>query len=300
MSRSLQIQTGIIDCHTHCYPAEIVADPRGWAEANNELHWAELVAPIGKVSIQDWSTPESMLSEMDANGVEKAVLLGWYWEHESTCRWHCEAIAKWVNHAPDRLIGFASIYPNENVIDQLEAAKALGLSGVGELHSGVQQFVGKSSAWDAMADWCIENSWAINLHATKAEGADHPSSVATPLEDFISKAEAHPDLKMILAHWGGGLALMESNPKLRKILKNVYYDTAASPLLYDSSIFRSVVEAVGIEKVLYGSDYPLRVYPRKQKRAQMHPFLNAIQTETGLSEAELKSILRDNFERISK
>ncbi|MGC6423383.1 MAG: amidohydrolase family protein [Lentimonas sp.] len=286
---------GIIDCHTHCYPPDAVADPRTWAETRGELHWAELVAPIGKKSIQDWSTPESMLTEMDTNGVEKAVMLGWYWQTESTCRWHTEKIADWVQTAPDRFIGFASIYPNESVIDQLEAAKSLGLSGVGELHSGVQQFVGDSQSWAALADWCVANGWPIQLHATKADGDDHPASVATPHADFIAKAKAHPDLKMILAHWGGGLALRESDPQLRETLKNVYYDTAASPLLYDSSIFRKVIDVVGIHKILYGSDYPLRVYPRKQKQARMQDFLNTICHEAELTDHEQKAILSENY-----
>lgn len=290
--------TGIIDCHTHCYPAEVIANPRAWAEAHNELHWAELVAPEGKVSIQDWSTPESMLAEMDSNTVEKAVLLGWYWEHESTCRWHNQIIADWVQHAPERFIGFASIYPNENVVDQLEAAKALGLHGVGELHNGAQQFASDSPAWIALADWCVANNWPVNLHATEAAGHDHPGSIETPLKDFVRKANEHPELKIILAHWGGGLPFFEQNPRLRKTLNNVFYDTAASPLLYDASIFRSVLDLVGVDKILYGSDFPLRVYPRKQKRAQMQHFLDAILDEAGLSETELEAIFSGNFQRL--
>jgi predicted TIM-barrel fold metal-dependent hydrolase len=290
--------TGIIDCHTHCYPPEVVANPRAWAEAHNELHWAELVAPKGKVSIQDWSTPESMLAEMDANGVEKAVLLGWYWEHEFTCRWHNREIAKWMQHAPGRFIGFASIYPNGNVIEQLETAKALGLSGVGELHNGAQKFSSDSPAWIELADWCVAHNWPVNLHATEAAGHDHPGSIETPLKDFVRKAEQHPDLKIVLAHWGGGLPFFEANPRLRKALKNVYYDTAASPLLYDVTIFQTVVDAVGAEKVLYGSDFPLRVFPRTQKRAQMQHFLDAIRDDAGLSAAELEAIFSKNARRL--
>ena len=290
--------TGIIDCHTHCYPAEVVANPHAWAEAHGELHWADLVAPMGKVSIQDWSTAESMLAEMDANGVEKAILLGWYWEHEATCRWHTQVIADWVKHAPERFIGFASIYPNENVIDQLEAAKALGLCGVGELHHGAQKFTSDSSAWIALADWSVAHNWPVNLHATEAVGHDHPGSIETPLKEFVRAAEAHPDLKIILAHWGGGLPFFEANPRLRKALKNVYYDTAASPLLYDLSVFRTVIDIVGFEKILYGSDFPLRVYPRKQKRAQMQPFLDAIRDEAGLTDEQLDAIFSNNAERL--
>ncbi len=290
--------TKIIDCHTHAYPAEVVESPRAWAEAQGELHWAELVAPTGRKSIQGWSDPETMLASMDAAGVEQAVLLGWYWTRESVCRWHNVAMAEWIQAAPDRLIGFAAIYPNENVVDQLEAAKDLGFRGVGELHMGVQGFKASCPHWQAMAQWCVSNNWPINFHVTETAGHEHPGAVATPLQEFVRMAEAEPELKMILAHWGGGLAYFEQNPKLRKILRNVYYDTAASPLLYDMSIFKQMVQLVGAQKLLFGSDYPLRIYPRKQKAPDMELFIETIREESGLDEAELEALLGGNFRRL--
>ena len=137
----------IIDCHTHCYPQAIVSRPRKWAEAHGEQHWADLVAPTARKSIQDWADPQEFIAAMDQAGVDRAVLLGWYWEYESTCRWHNEVIAEWVRQAPERFIGFAAILPNENVTDQLERAHALGLCGVGELHPGVQGFDSRNEHW---------------------------------------------------------------------------------------------------------------------------------------------------------
>jgi len=288
----------IIDCHTHAYPAEVVADPRGWALARAEAHWADLVVPRDRRSIQGWSDPKTMLAAMNAAGVDQAVLLGWYWEHESTCRWHNAMMAEWMQAAPDRLLGFAAIYPNANVVDQLEAAQALGFRGVGELHMGVQNFDASSPHWQAMAQWCVANNWPINCHATEAAGHDHPGSVPTPLQEFVRMAKAAPDLKITLAHWGGGLAFFEQNPKLRKVLSNVYYDCAASPLLYDMPIFKQMVDLVGVDKLLFGSDYPLRIYPRIHKTPEMESYLASIRTESGLSEEELTKLLGGNFARL--
>jgi len=288
----------IIDCHTHAYPAEVVSDPRGWAMAHGEKHWADLVAPVDRPSIQGWSDAESMLAAMDAAEVQKAVLLGWYWEHESTCHWHNAAMAEWIQTAPDRLIGFAAIYPNANVINQLEMAKAQGFSGVGELHIGVQGFAEASPHWQAMAQWCVANHWPINCHVTEATGQDHPDSVPTPLQEFVRIAEANPNLKLILAHWGGGLADSEQNPKLRSVLRNVYYDCAASPLLHDMHVFRQMIELVGIEKLLFGSDYPLRIFPRSQKTPEMLHYIQSIRNEAGLNEADLAKLLGGNFAKL--
>jgi predicted TIM-barrel fold metal-dependent hydrolase len=288
----------IIDCHTHGYPRELVNEPRAWALAQGESHWAELVAPLDRPSIQGWSDLDSMLASMDAASVDQAVLLGWYWEHESTCRWHNEAMAQWMQAAPERLIGFAAIYPNENVIDQLEAAKRMGFQGVGELHMGLQDFHRASPHWQAMARWCVEKDWPINCHVTEAVGHDHPGSIATPLQDFVRLAETEPDLKLILAHWGGGLAFFEQNPNLRKTLKNVYYDCAASPLLYDMGIFKHMVELVGIDKLFFGSDYPLRIFPRVEKSPEMMRYRNTIREESGLSKSQLANLFGANFARM--
>ena len=294
-------QPAIIDCHTHCFPPEVTANPRGWAEAHKEHHWPELVAPIKRPSIQGWATVAEKLAAMDAAGVEKAVMLGWYWENEATCRWHNEVIAEWQAAHPDRLIGFAAVYPNErsdNVIRQLEHAKALGLRGIGELHPGVQCFNASSPGWQAAADWCVAYDWPVNFHVTEAAGHPHPGSVRTPLNDFVRMAESHPKLKLILAHWGGGLAFFEHNPRLREALKNVYYDTAASPLLYEPSIFRNIINIVGPEKVLFGSDYPLRLYPRQQKQPDFLRYTESVRKDTEMTDAELEAVLRTNALRV--
>lgn len=288
----------IIDSHTHCYPPEVVADPASWARSRQEPHWAELVAPAGKPSIQGWATPQQMLATMDAAGVAQVVLLGWYWEHEATCRWHNQVIAEWVQSAPERFIGFAAILPNENVLHQLESAHALGLRGVGELHSGVQKFNSQSPAWQSLAEWCVAHGWPVNLHATECAGHLHPGRVETPLQDFVEMARAAPELKLILAHWGGGLPFFEQNPRLREILKNVYYDTSATPLLYELEIFRRMIDLVGAEKIVFGSDYPLRVYPRRQQQPDMTHFLQEIQKKAALSSAECDAIFYKNMNQL--
>lgn len=288
----------IIDGHTHCYPAEVIADPAAWAAAQGEPHWSKLVAPLGNTSIQGWATPQDMLTAMDAAGVQQAVLLGWYWENEATCRWHNAVISEWIQTAPERFIGFAAILPNENVLDQLESARKLGLRGVGELHSGIQQFSAQQGAWQQLAQWCTAHNWPVNLHATETAGNLHPGRVETSLQDFVEMARLAPELKLILAHWGGGLPFFEHNPKLRAILKNVYYDTSATPLLYQISIFRAMLDLLGADKIVFGSDYPLRVYPRQQKQPDMTQFLADIQNNAALSPAESRAIFYGNMNQL--
>ena len=237
-----------------------------------------------------------MLAMMDEASVDHAILLGWYWEQEATCRWHNEVIATWVAQAPDRFSGFAAILPNENVIAQLEHAQELGLRGVGELHPGVQGFRSQSQRWQTLARWCAEHGWPVNFHTTARGSRDHPSAVPTPLSDYLTMARQAPDLKMILAHWGGGLATAEHGP----LPSNLFFDCAASPLLYEIGSFRAAIEHVGREQALFGSDFPLRIYPRKQKRADMARFLEEIKNEARLSREEQTMFLGGNCARLLK
>ena len=45
--------------------------------------------------------------------------------------------------------------------------------------------------------------------------------------------------------------------QVKESLQNVYFDTAASPYLYDAAVYRIAVELIGAGKVLFGTDFPL-------------------------------------------
>jgi len=46
-------------------------------------------------------------------------------------------------------------------------------------------------------------------------------------------------------------------PEVKKALANTYFDSAASPFLYAQEIYSTVAAAVGYERLLFGSDFPL-------------------------------------------
>ena len=74
------------------------------------------------------------------------------------------------------------------------------------------------------------------------------------LLDFINN---YPDTNIICSHWGGGLPFYSLMPEITDSLKNVYFDTSASTLLYDKKIFDISVSLIGSKKILFGSDFPL-------------------------------------------
>ncbi len=291
---------GIIDSHVHCYPSEIIADPRGWAATMGEDHWAELHAPpSGKGSIVGWADVSDLLADMDKAGVERAILLGWYWENQKTCdrqnRWHVD----WVREHPDRFIGFAAVQPmaEDRAFESVRRAIDQGLSGIGEMLPPAQGFSHTNSTWLQILEWAQEEKLPITIHVTEAVGHDYPGKVETPLAEYQWLAQQFPDLNILLAHWGGGLPFYELNAVCRSDFKNFFYDTAASPLLYDKKVFRVVSDMVGADKVLFGSDYPLRLFPKVDKKPGFERFLEQIDN-AGLTEVEKEKILGGNARKL--
>jgi len=287
--------TGIIDSHVHRYPGEVIRDPLGWASARGECHWAELVAPGG---VQGWADRAKMLADMDAAGVEKAVIVGWYWEHQSTCdeanTWH----AQWLREDPDRFIALASIQPRDGkcTVDGFKRALESGCAGVGELHPWVQGWGFDSPAWNEIADICEARGLPVCFHATEVVGHDHKGNVATPLAEYAALAKRRPKLKIVLAHWGGGLPFFLLNRRIKKALANVYYDTAASPLLYDARVWKLGVELAGADRILFGTDYPLLDHPSKTRVPSFAGMIAEVRENLPQDTAE--NVMRANAVRV--
>ena len=69
-------------------------------------------------------------------------------------------------------------------------------------------------------------------------------------------------MTIVCAHWGGGLPFYALMPEVKRAMKNVFFDTAASPLLYSPEVYNQVIQMVSAEKILFGSDYPLLTQAR--------------------------------------
>ncbi len=289
----------VIDVHTHLYPDEPRRDPRGWGEPRGEAHWCNCVAPTDMPSIQGWATVDTLLRDMDAAGVEKVILLGWYWENPQTCEEQNQWYARWMREHPDRIGAFAALNATapDAAPDAIDRAADNGFLGIGECLPQVQGHTLRERCWTQVVEACIERDLPINLHVTEPAGHDYPGKVQTPLEDYVWLAGEYPQAKLILAHWGGLLPLFEMNPTVRRKMANVLYDTAASPLLYDKAVFRTVLDAIGPERILYGSDYPLRLYPGRLKEPDFHTFLDEIRS-AGLSQDELDAVLHGNARKL--
>jgi len=264
----------IIDAHVHLYPPEVERDPSGWAEGRGERHWATLCTRRRRDGrlVQSLPTVDQTLAAMDAAGVERAVLLGWYWETFETCVWQNHFYADCVREHPDRLAACATFHPQPGekaVLAELVRAREDGLVGLGELSPHSQGFGIDDPTFRGALAWAQDAGWPVNIHVTDPDSRPFPGRIETPLRDFVALAADFPRLPLVLAHWGGLLPLRE--PAIRG-RRNVYYDTAASPLLYDSTVWGRFFAAVPASQILFGSDFPLNLYPRTSVSAEMAQF----------------------------
>ncbi len=265
----------VIDAHVHLYPTDVDRDPAAWAQAQGERHWAALCTRRRRDGrpVQTLPTLAQLLAAMDAAGVGRAVLLGWYWENPETCLWQNRFYADCVRAHPDRLSAFATLHPgagSEATQAEIRRAHESGLIGLGELSPHSQGFgIDDPVFQDALAS-AGELGLPVNLHVTDPESRPFPGRIETPLDDFTGLARKFPQTTFILAHWGGMLPFRDPTALA---LPNLFYDTAASPLLYDTVVWPRFLGLVPPERVLFGSDYPLILYPRVAVAAELAQFV---------------------------
>lgn len=287
-----------IDTHIHLFPSEAGADPHTFASQYGEAHWLKLVAPDDRPSIQGWADTETCLRHMDAAGIDIAVLQGWYWENPETCRLHNRLYADILEKWSDRFKAFACFHPEFLDSDSayLPSVVEQGFSGWGELLPQAQAYSMEDPRFVQLAEFAQKHGMWINFHATEPAGGQYPGRVDTPLQDYLEFAKKFPELQIILSHLGGGLAFYAQNPGTRRHLKNVYFDTAAWPLIYSMEAAAAAIKLAGPRKCLYGTDYPLRTLPRNSLEDQMSKNLNAfLDLPMGDSDA-LQSILHNGHQ----
>ena len=287
----------VLDGHIHLYGAEAAADPAGWGLAHGEPGWVQCVAPLGRRSIQGWSTPQELIARMDTAHVKACVMLGWYWQSQETCELQNAWYLEWARKYPGRLLPFATVQPaaGRRALDALLRALDLGMLGIGELLPQAQGYTLDDPWFLRVVELAERRRLPLTLHATDPQ-AGPAAGPPTPLQPLVNLAREHPGAAFILAHFGGGMAF-RGLPDGQTLPENLYFDTAASPLLYDPGVYRRAVDRVGAGRIIFGTDYPLLVYPRQTREPGFGLFLEEI-AGAGLDPAERRQILGGNLRKL--
>ena len=277
----------VIDFHTHIFPKGI--------RENREAYFAS--EPAFKLL---YSLPGSKLvgaqeivAAMDRQGVDKSVIFGFPWKKSQTFIKHNDYILEAVARYPKRLIGLCCLDPFSRDA-ATEALRCLegGLAGIGELafyQSGIDDEALEKLA--PLMQICRDKDLPVLIHTNEPVGHMYPGKTPHTLKQIYDLVKKFPENVIVLAHWGGGIfffALLKK--EVRESLKNVYFDTAASPFLYAPEIYRYAKDIVGLDKILFGSDFPLINPARYFKELDM----------SGLSKAEIESICGLNAAQLFK
>ena len=275
----------IIDFHTHLFPPYFRDERHSLFDgepAFESIYHSPQARVVGA---------EELIDSMDEQGVERSVVFGFPWEKKRHFCRHNDYIIESVQRHPDRLIGFCCFSPlSPEGPEETERCLKAGLSGVGELAvygSGLTNEVTEGLK-DVMV-LCSEFDVPLLLHTNESVGHEYAGKAPMTLREIYSLVKAYPMNRIILAHWGGGLffyALMKK--EVREALKNVWFDTAASPFLYNPDIYRLAGEIIGFEKILLGTDYPLirpERYLKEMTSAGLSP--QAMDLVTGLNAARV-------------
>ena len=288
-----------MDAHVHYTPPAMRDNLEAYAEV--EPYWGLLVAPGGdQRSLQGWADPEQMAADMDQAGLEQVVLVGEAQTRHENCVERNNVGLELMRRWPTRVQAFAVVQPleGEKAIDELKRCVDGGMRGMGEMghYSGMYRF--DSPAFLRVVEACIRLNIPINLHSNEEVGHFYLGKSIIPLRDYYRLICRYPEMKLIMAHWGGGLFFYEIMPEVRRNLKNVSYDTAGGPLIFPTrAIFETALHILDHRKILYGSDYPLLVCPKKQQRPDFRPFLAEIE-ELGLEQQVYEDILGNNCARL--
>ncbi len=275
----------IVDCHTHVFPPEVKRRREIYCMMDG--YFADLYEdPRSKIA-----SVEDLISEMDDAGVDVSVLCGFGWSTSELCAVHNDYMLDCIRRYPDRLAALAAIQPRDGdrALQELERCLASGMKGVGELMPDGQGYqLDHFDTTGPLFEMAANRGFPIMTHSSEPVGHDYPGKQTVTPEVLWNVAQAHPDAKLVLAHWGGGYPFYELMPEVKAMSQNVYYDSAASTYLYSPQIFLHVLQIVGSGKVMWGSDYPVL----RQKR-----FLQRVR-ELPVDEPERDAILGTNAVRV--
>jgi predicted TIM-barrel fold metal-dependent hydrolase len=270
----------IIDAHTHVFPPEVAANREAYLA---DATFAELyTSPDAKLA-----SAEDLLQSMDTSEIDVSIALGFAWTDAKACRLHNDFLLEAAKSSGGRIIAFPTL-PLTSGPEAVEAEARrcveAGARGFGELRPDNLGFNLAGPAGDHLARLSAELDAVLLFHVTEPAGHAYPGKQGGNLTDFYAFVSKHPEVKVIGAHWAGGLPFYAAMPEVRNAFANLRMDTAASSLLYDDTVYGQVAKLTGPETILFGSDYPLQSQARSRSRIE----------ESGLDRAAVDLILGGN------
>lgn len=277
----------VIDIHTHIFPPVVRADRERFFAGEPAFRLLYESPKSKMIGAAD------MVAAMDAGGVDQSVVFGFPWSRPETFRKHNDYILEAVRRFPERLIGLGCFDTfARGAAAEAERCLDGGLAGIGELafyRSGIDADC--LERLEPIMALCREREAIVLIHTNEPVGHLYPGKTPNTLRQIYDLVRRFPANKIVLAHWGGGLFFFSLLKKeVKESLANVYFDTAASPFLYDPAIYALAQTLAGPDKILFGSDFPLIPPSRYFKEIDL----------AGLTPEKREALLGGNAARLLK
>ena len=293
----------IVDFHTHVFPPQVREQREEYLR--QDATFRELYSdPHSKLA-----SAEEVLASMDDAGVDVSVIVGFAWGEIDLCRQTNDYILEAAARSSGRLVAFCCVpaRAGDEARSEVQRCAAAGARGLGELRpSAGGGFASGEEPAEGLRPWNQGDdladsdeagllAWASSaydlpllLHVSEPVGHRYPGKRGLELPSLYRFLESYPGVTVVAAHWGGGLPFYTLMPEVKEALASTFFDTAASPLLYDPLIYRRAIDLVGADRILFASDFPLLSQGRCLAQVR----------EAGLREEEQRLILGENARRL--
>lgn len=270
-----------IDTHIHITPPDLIRD---WKKIAEREPYFKL---LSETPHNRFATYETVASHLDEQGFDKGVVFGFSFQDMGLCQYVNDYTMEAVKAHPDKFIGFMTMPAHHKaLVAEITRCYKGGLRGIGELFPEGQNLRLEELHRTELKACCLEYNLPLLLHANELVGHDYAGKTKVTQQSIEAFIRHHQEIPIILAHFGGGLLFYELMKEIRNSFKNVYYDTAAAVFLYEPTIYKVIREIGILEKVCFGSDYPLLPISRYEEGLNL------------LEEEEKQAIIGENALRL--
>jgi predicted TIM-barrel fold metal-dependent hydrolase len=278
----------IIDSHVHTFASDEIA--KRIIPSFNEVYDIEFKNPGN-------GTIHNVLNNMEIGGIDHTVMVNFAPPKiiDENNMWTLET----ADSSNGKLIPLVSFHPEMegSMTNLLEKYIELGAKGI-KLHPMAQGFDVRDERMHELYRKCSEINLAILIHCGRVSNAR--LNEYSDVENILPVIEKYPEIPIILAHMADGDK--ECVIDLSHRYNNVYFDTSIvitgypeimdvnEPSWLDDNEVVDVINEIGAEKVVFGSDFPWGSALHDLKRVM----------NLNLSDKQKRLIFSENAKRIFK
>jgi predicted TIM-barrel fold metal-dependent hydrolase len=249
----------VIDFHVHIFPPEVVSRREAIFDRDRYFAWL-----YGRRSAR-LAAAEDLVAALDGAEIRAAVAMNFGWSDPELCRRTNDYLLDAAQRFPGRIYPCVMVPFGEPdlAVAELERAARAGAVGLGEVMPDGQGLdLDHPESLGPILSAADRLGLFVVVHASEPVGHRYPGKGTVWPHRLERLYGLFPRVQFVFAHLGGGLPFYGLMPEVKAALRNVWFDTAALPFLYEPEAVRIAAEIVGPERLLFGTDFPLINYGR--------------------------------------